>query len=72
MNSIPRLDLKGQTLKTVTGLPPSLLNIPPGCPFHPRCERAEDRCASERPEQHHIGFGRVSACHFAEAVVARA
>jgi oligopeptide/dipeptide ABC transporter ATP-binding protein len=72
MNSIPRLDLKGQTLKTITGLPPSLLNIPPGCPFHPRCERAEDRCASERPEQHHIGFGRVSACHFAEAVVARA
>jgi oligopeptide transport system ATP-binding protein len=72
MNSIPRLDLKGQTLKTVTGLPPSLLNIPPGCPFHPRCERAEDRCASERPEQHHIGFGRVSACHFAEEVVARA
>ncbi|WP_026360794.1 ABC transporter ATP-binding protein [Amycolatopsis nigrescens] len=71
MNSLPRLDLKGQTLETITGLPPSLLAIPSGCPFHPRCPRAEDRCVTERPSSHGIGLGRVSACHFAEDVVAR-
>ena len=69
MESLPRLDLKGQTLETIKGLPPSLLDIPPGCPFHPRCQRAEQRCSDERPSLHALGFGRVSACHFAEEVV---
>ncbi|QRP47056.1 ABC transporter ATP-binding protein [Amycolatopsis sp. FDAARGOS 1241] len=69
MDSLPRLDLKGQTLETIKGLPPSLLDIPSGCPFHPRCKRAEQRCSEERPPLHSLGFGRVSACHFAEEVV---
>ena len=69
MDSLPRLDLKGQTLETIKGLPPSLLDIPPGCPFHPRCKRAEARCSSEVPPPRGIGFGRTSACHFAEEVV---
>ncbi|WP_406638493.1 ABC transporter ATP-binding protein [Amycolatopsis sp. WGS_07] len=69
MDSLPRLDLKGQTLETIKGLPPSLLDIPSGCPFHPRCKRAEQRCRDERPSAHALGFGRVSACHFAEEVV---
>ncbi|WP_037317234.1 ABC transporter ATP-binding protein [Amycolatopsis orientalis] len=69
MASLPRLDLKGQTLETIKGLPPSLLNVPPGCPFHPRCPRAESRCESERPALRSLGFGRVSACHFADEVV---
>ncbi|GAA3577341.1 ABC transporter ATP-binding protein [Amycolatopsis ultiminotia] len=69
MDSLPRLDLKGQTLETIKGLPPSLLDIPPGCPFHPRCKRAEQSCREERPSLHRLGFGRVSACHFAEEVV---
>ncbi|MYW90206.1 ABC transporter ATP-binding protein [Amycolatopsis rubida] len=69
MDSLPRLDLKGQTLETIKGLPPSLLDVPSGCPFHPRCKRAEQRCRDERPSAHALGFGRVSACHFAEEVV---
>ncbi|GAA4543515.1 ABC transporter ATP-binding protein [Amycolatopsis samaneae] len=69
MDSLPRLDLKGQTLETIKGLPPSLLDIPPGCPFHPRCKRAEDRCATELPRSQSLGFGRTSTCHFAEEVV---
>ncbi|MFE0020363.1 ABC transporter ATP-binding protein [Amycolatopsis sp. NPDC059021] len=69
MDSLPRLDLKGQTLETIKGLPPSLLRIPAGCPFHPRCKRAEDRCVTELPAKHSLGFGRTSACHFAEEVV---
>jgi oligopeptide transport system ATP-binding protein len=71
LESLPRLDQKGETLNTIKGLPPSLLNIPPGCPFHPRCRRAEDICRSEVPRQVRLGLGRTSACHFAEEVVAR-
>jgi oligopeptide transport system ATP-binding protein len=71
MDSLPRLDQKGSTLNTIKGLPPSLLNIPPGCPFHPRCPRAEDRCAVEVPPDHRLGLGRTSKCHFAEELVSR-
>jgi peptide/nickel transport system ATP-binding protein len=42
------------TLRPVRGTPPSLLNPPPGCPFHPRCDYPElagpERCRGERPE----------------------
>jgi oligopeptide transport system ATP-binding protein len=69
MASVPRLEAKGSTLNTIKGLPPSLLRIPPGCPFHPRCPKAEDVCRSEVPAQRRLGFGRTSACHFAEEVV---
>lgn len=71
MRSIPRLDLKGQDLETIKGLPPNLMNIPPGCPFHPRCPRAEDKCGEQVPEYHRLGLGRVSACHFAEELMSR-
>ena len=71
MHSLPRLDLKGQDLATIKGLPPSLTNIPPGCPFHPRCPRAEQRCREQVPAFHELGLGRASACHFAEELISR-
>jgi oligopeptide transport system ATP-binding protein len=71
LDSLPRLDQRGQTLNTIKGLPPSLLNIPSGCPFHPRCRRAQDVCRSEVPRDIRLGLGRTSACHFAEEVVAK-
>jgi oligopeptide transport system ATP-binding protein len=70
LRSLPRLDHKGGALDTIKGLPPSLLSIPPGCPFHPRCPRAEDICRSEVPQSHRLGLGRTSACHFAEELIA--
>ncbi|MGQ0840789.1 ABC transporter ATP-binding protein [Actinokineospora sp.] len=69
LDSLPRLDQKGTELNTIKGLPPSLLNIPRGCPFHPRCPRVEDICKSEIPAQHRTVSGRMSACHFAEELV---
>ncbi|MCE6994419.1 ABC transporter ATP-binding protein [Saccharothrix sp. S26] len=69
MRSLPRLDAKGAALETIRGLPPSLLRIPSGCPFHPRCPRAEDVCAARVPPDVPLGPGRSSACHFAEEVV---
>ncbi|MEU4800776.1 ABC transporter ATP-binding protein [Actinosynnema sp. NPDC023587] len=69
MKSLPRLDAKGTVLDTIKGLPPSLLRIPPGCPFHPRCPRARDVCAVDVPAPVSLGLGRISACHFAEEVL---
>jgi oligopeptide transport system ATP-binding protein len=71
LESLPRVDLRGQELKTIKGLPPSLTNIPPGCPFNPRCPRVFDRCSTEVPAVHNLGMGRTSRCHIAEEVVAR-
>ncbi|CCH28073.1 ABC transporter ATP-binding protein [Actinosynnema sp. NPDC047251] len=69
MKSLPRLDSKGTVLDTIKGLPPNLLRIPPGCPFHPRCPRAQDVCSVQVPAQERLGFGRTSACHFASEVL---
>jgi oligopeptide transport system ATP-binding protein len=48
--SVPRIDVRGRTLTPIKGAPPNLAAIPPGCPFHPRCPRARDRCSTEIPE----------------------
>jgi oligopeptide transport system ATP-binding protein len=69
LESIPRLDMKGQELYAIKGLPPSLLAMPSGCPFHPRCPRAQDVCRSDVPELRQVGASRTSACHFAEEVL---
>lgn len=71
MESIPRLDQKGEELASIRGLPPNLADIPPGCPFHPRCHRAEDECSEAVPELHELRAGRHSACHFAEELISR-
>ena len=60
--SLPSLDQKGN-LRGIAGLPPSLLNPPPGCPFHPRCPKAEDRCRVEPPMLEDKGNGHLAACH---------
>jgi oligopeptide/dipeptide ABC transporter ATP-binding protein len=44
---------------------PSPLAPPPGCPFHPRCRRAIERCKTEPPELREVGAGHLSACHLA-------
>ncbi|MFD4996403.1 ABC transporter ATP-binding protein [Streptomyces buecherae] len=71
LDSIPRLDQKGQELYAIKGLPPNLTRIPPGCAFNPRCPKAQDICRSEVPILHPVTErdgtdlpGRGSACHF--------
>jgi oligopeptide transport system ATP-binding protein len=67
--SIPRVDLKGQKLVTITGQPPNLAHIPSGCSFHPRCPRAREVCTVDVPPLYEVGVGRRSACHFFEEVL---
>ncbi len=69
LESIPRLDQKGQELSAIGGLPPNLMRIPDGCAFHPRCVLAQDVCRSERPPLEQVAPARESACHFAKEVL---
>jgi oligopeptide/dipeptide ABC transporter ATP-binding protein len=67
MNSLPRLDVDDRWLKPIPGQPPSLINIPAGCPFHPRCEfsQGRDECRGEMPPLEEIeSEGHLSACYF--------
>ncbi|MGW4565283.1 ABC transporter ATP-binding protein [Streptomyces sp. NPDC004561] len=64
LDSIPRLDQKGQELYAIKGLPPNLTHIPPGCSFHPRCPIAQDVCRTDEPPLYEVSEERGSACHF--------
>jgi oligopeptide transport system ATP-binding protein len=71
LDSIPRLDQKGATLDAIGGLPPNLMNIPPGCPFNPRCHYAQDICRIDPPPPlREIARHRLAACHFSELLLA--
>ncbi len=52
----------------VVGEIPSPMDPPTGCPFHPRCPHARDRCRAEKPLLREIGPGQQVACHFAESI----
>ncbi|TQK52101.1 oligopeptide transport system ATP-binding protein [Streptomyces sp. SLBN-118] len=64
LDSIPRLDQKGEELYAIKGLPPNLMRIPPGCAFNPRCPLARDVCQTDEPPLYEVSAGRRSACHF--------
>ena len=71
LDSIPRLDQRGQTLYAIGGLPPNLMRIPPGCPFNPRCVYATDVCRSgEPPALVEVLPRRLAACHHTKEVLA--
>jgi oligopeptide/dipeptide ABC transporter ATP-binding protein len=65
LGSLPRLDQVHERLTPIQGAPPSLLNLPPGCPFTPRCPLAEEICDKEEPELLVAeGTAHAAACHF--------
>ncbi|MGZ4596725.1 MAG: ABC transporter ATP-binding protein, partial [Actinomycetes bacterium] len=71
LSSMPRLDQEPtDRLLPIKGTPPSLINVPSGCPFHPRCAYAnltEGRSQSERPEFRQLGGGHYIACHLSKS-----
>ena len=71
LESIPRVDQKGQELTVIKGLPPALVNPPPGCAFHPRCAFARDNCKVDVPPLYTVPGGRSSACHYWEEVISK-
>jgi oligopeptide/dipeptide ABC transporter ATP-binding protein len=62
IDCLPRLEGTAR-LGTISGVMPGLANLPSGCRFHPRCPRAEARCATESPSLRSIGAGHDAACH---------
>jgi oligopeptide/dipeptide ABC transporter ATP-binding protein len=64
--SLPRLDADSDRLDPIPGNPPNMAAPPAGCPFHPRCPLARDRCRTDRPPLLDIAPGRQSACHYHE------
>jgi peptide/nickel transport system ATP-binding protein len=67
LGSMPRLDrTRTKRLSPIPGTPPSLINVPPGCPFHPRCAYAglnNGRSQQEVPALRPVGPGHQVACH---------
>jgi len=63
LESIPGRHRRGEPLTTIRGLPPNLMRIPPGCPFHPRCPIAIEVCREVVPPLYEPEPGRLSACH---------
>jgi peptide/nickel transport system ATP-binding protein len=64
LSSIPRLGVDDQErLTPITGLPPSLINVPTGCSFHPRCPYRFDICPTTVPELTPIDGHHAASCH---------
>ena len=49
LEALPVLGEKRPRLRTIQGDPPNAGNLPPGCPFHPRCDKAVDKCSEGGP-----------------------
>jgi oligopeptide/dipeptide ABC transporter ATP-binding protein len=66
LSAVPRLRAQDRLERIVlSGDVPSPVSPPSGCPFHPRCPIAEDRCRVETPELESDSDGHAVACHLA-------
>jgi len=62
LDALPHPEAGGAPLVPIGGSPPSLGNVPAGCPFHPRCRYARPSCATERPEPEPVADQHLLAC----------
>jgi oligopeptide/dipeptide ABC transporter ATP-binding protein len=72
MDSLPKLTEDEEWLHPIPGAPPSLINLPTGCAFHPRCFLSQGRlrCHEEIPAlQRAESSGHESACHFSDELI---
>ena len=75
IRSVPRLDeARKERLEPIPGLPPDLVNVPPGCPFYPRCSFHMPVCKEQRPLLRAVDGGHSAACwaDIKEAVMSNA
>jgi peptide/nickel transport system ATP-binding protein len=63
IHAIPTLSGDLSLVKSIPGVPANVLNLPPGCKFHPRCPYAFDRCREEEPRLQRMDNGSSVACH---------
>ena len=63
LGSLPRLDEdRPERLRSIEGLPPDLIDLPPGCPFYARCTYRIERCQRENPPLETVGPNHKAAC----------
>ncbi|MDX6563820.1 MAG: peptide/nickel transport system ATP-binding protein [Gaiellales bacterium] len=63
LESMPSVEAKVAHLHAIEGSPPSVIQLPPGCPFHPRCPHRFEPCDKIRPPLQTIEGGHADACH---------
>ena len=67
LGAFPNVKGKKHRIEAISGSPPSLVNVPSGCRFHPRCKYAQDICKHEEPTYFVTPDGRHRAlCHFSK------
>ncbi len=70
LQSVPDPTAEQGKLFQIPGQPPDLADLPSGCPFAPRCQRAEEICTREFPPFVQVATNHHSLCHFANEVYA--
>ncbi len=72
LGSVPRLDApRGERLVPIPGAPPSLVTLPDGCPFAPRCPLAIEQCRQSEPDLTPVAQGHAAACIRTDQVTGR-
>ena len=71
INSLPKLTEDEEHLEPIPGAPPSLINVPSGCPFHPRCflSQGREKCRTDVPALTVADGTHEAACHFSDELV---
>jgi oligopeptide/dipeptide ABC transporter ATP-binding protein len=62
LSCVPRLDVVSERLASIDGQPPELVNLPPGCPFYPRCDDRQEICSRESPPETGTRGGHAVSC----------
>ncbi|MDW7740536.1 MAG: ABC transporter ATP-binding protein [Bacillota bacterium] len=66
IKAFPNIEGERHMASSIPGNPPNLLNPPPGCRFHQRCDHAAPRCSEEEPNMLEISTGQWASCHLLE------
>ena len=70
IRAVPTVTGELEDLSSIAGSPPDLIDLPPGCKFHPRCPFATERCKEEEPELVHIDTEHAAACFYWQEIAA--
>ena len=62
LSSVPKLEEDVERLYSIEGQPPTLHDLPPGCPFAPRCQYAMERCTQQYPPEFPVSQSHYAAC----------
>ena len=70
IRAVPTVTGGFEELSSIPGSPPDLINLPTGCPFHPRCPFATDKCKEQEPDLEEVGDHHFAACWHTDKVAA--